>query len=242
MNETFHGRYFAPRAPTRGPGKRAFAAAVLLHVLPFALVLGDVFEAAEPLPEYKVYRVDIYSPPPQALGEPEAPPKPAPAIVKPPETKTVAVEKKPDAPAEKKQAPAAKPAPAKNVTPGTGKSEVAKGRNPDPTATVGGEGLDVQIAGDEFPYPEYLENIIRQLNRYFRWTGADLTAKVGFEIMRDGSVKSIRVQQKSGNINFDLEAISAIEQAGKRGAFGPLPKGWVNDRLAISFRFEPTGR
>ena len=49
------------------------------------------------------------------------------------------------------------------------------------------------MAGDAFPYPEYLENIIRQLNRYFRWTGADLTAQVGFEIQRDGSVKAIRV-------------------------------------------------
>jgi outer membrane biosynthesis protein TonB len=235
MSDVFHARYFAPRMPARGPGKRAFAAAVLLHVLPFVLVIGDVFEAAEPLPEYKVYRVDIYSPPPQALGEPEAPAKPAPAIVKPPETKTVAVEKKP-------AAPVVKPPPAKNVTTGTGKSEVAKGRNPDPTTKAGGEGLDVHMAGDEFPYPEYLENIIRQLNRYFRWTGADLTAQVGFEIMRDGSVKAIRVQKKSGNINFDLEAIGAIEQAGKRGAFGPLPEGWVNDRLAISFRFEPTGR
>jgi periplasmic protein TonB len=237
MSDLFRGGNFAPRIAARGPGTGAFVGAVIVHVLPLALFMGNIFEAAEPLPEYKVYRVDIYSPPPQALGEPEAPPKPAPAIVKPPETKTVAVEK--PAP---KPAPVVKKPPPKNVTPGTGKSEVAKGRNPDPTSKVGGEGLDVHIAGEEFPYPEYLENIIRQLNRYFRWTGADLTAQVGFEIMRDGSVKGIRVQKKSGNINFDLEAISAIEQAGKRGAFGPLPGGWVNDRLPISFRFEPTGR
>lgn len=235
MSDVFHAGYFAPRMVSKGPGGRSVVFAVLLHLLPLGLFVGNVFEAAEPLPEYKVYRVDLYSPPPQALGVPEAPAKPAPAIVKPPETKTVAVEKKP-------AAPVVKPPPAKNVTAGTGKSEVAKGRNPDPTTKVGGEGLDVHMAGDEFPYPDYLANIIRQLNRYFRWTGADLTAQVGFEIMRDGTVKTIKVQKKSGNINFDLEAISAIEQAGKARAFGPLPKGWVNDRLAISFRFEPTGR
>src|SRR5688572_30263252 len=122
MNDVFHGRYFAPRVASRGPGTSAFVAAVVLHMLPLGLFIGNVFEAAEPLPEYKVYRVDIYSPPPQALGEPEAPAKPAPAIVKPPETKTIAVEK----PAPK---PAPVKAPAKNVTTGTGKSEVAKGRN-----------------------------------------------------------------------------------------------------------------
>ena len=235
MSDVFHGSYFAPRTTASGPGRTAIVFALLLHILPLGLLIGDVFDAAEPLPEYKVYRVDLYSPPPQAEGVPEAPAKPEPAIVKPPETKTVAVESKP-------VKPAVKPPPAKNVTSGEGNSEVAKGRNPDPASKVGGEGLDVHMAGDEFPYPEYLENIIRQLNRYFRWTGANLTAQVGFEIMRDGTVRGIRVQKKSGNINFDLEAISAIEQAGKRGAFGPLPKGWVNDRLAISFRFEPTGR
>jgi outer membrane biosynthesis protein TonB len=60
--------------------------------------------------------------------------------------------------------------------------------------------------------------------------------------MRDGKVRNIRVLKKSGNINFDLEAISAIEQAGKRGAFGPLPKGWVPNRLPIAFSFLPPGR
>jgi outer membrane biosynthesis protein TonB len=60
--------------------------------------------------------------------------------------------------------------------------------------------------------------------------------------MKDGSVRNIRVINKSGNINFDLEAISAIEQAGQRGAFGPLPKGWVPPRLPIAFSFLPPGR
>jgi outer membrane biosynthesis protein TonB len=236
MSVLLFDRGTGARAPARGPGKAAFAGAVALHLLPLVLLAGNIFEAAEPLPAYKVYRVDIYSPPPQVKGEPEAPAKPAPTIVKPPETKTtVAVEKKP--------APVVKTPPSKNVTTGAGKSDVAKGRNPDPKALVGGEGLDVHMAGDEFPFPGYLENIIIQLNRYFRWTGApNLETKVGFEILRDGSVKNIRVLKKSGNINFDLEAISAIEQAGKRGAFGALPKGWVPDRLPIAFSFLPPGR
>jgi outer membrane biosynthesis protein TonB len=225
---------FGERMRTRTrPGSGPIAGSVVLHLLLVAAVaIGAIGEKADTI-EYKVYRVDLYSPPPQELGEPE-PPKPQPAIVRPDPPKTSEV---------KENAPAPKPQPKKPVSTGTGKSDVAKGRNPDPKSLVGGEGLDVHMEGEEFPYPEYLENIIVQLNRYFRWTGAaNLEAKVGFEIMRDGSVRRIRVLQKSGNINFDLEAVSAIEQAGKRGAFGPLPKGWVNDRLPVAFSFLPPGR
>lgn len=223
------------RQATR-PGRAAITGSVVLHLLLAAgVVVGALRPQADAI-EYKVYRVDLYSPPPQVAGEPEAA-KPQPAIVRP--------EAPPKEPTLKEKAPAPtpKPQPKKPVSTGTGKSDVAKGRNPDPKSLVGGEGIDVHMEGEEFPYPEYLENIILQLNRYFRWNGApNLEAKVGFEIMRDGSVRRIRVIQKSGNINFDLEAVSAIEQAGKRGAFGPLPKGWVNDRLPVAFSFLPPGR
>lgn len=217
------------------PGRTAVVSSAVLHLLLAAGMLVGTMVKGETDPiEYKVYKVDLYSPPPQELGEPEAP-KPQPAIVRPETPKeTVAREKTPPAP---------KPQPAKPVATGTGKSDVAKGRNPDPKSLVGGEGVDVHMDGEDFPYPEYLNNIILQLNRYFRWDGApNLEAKVGFEIMRDGTVRRIRVIKKSGNINFDLEAVSAIEQAGKRGAFGALPQGWVNDRLPVSFSFLPPGR
>jgi outer membrane biosynthesis protein TonB len=221
------------RRPAR-PGGGAIVGSVLLHLL---LVAGVVVGALRPQAdaiEYKVYRVDLYSPPPQVEGEPE-PAKAQPAIVRPDPPKAAEMKERAPAPA--------KPPPKKPVATGEGKSDVAKGRNPDPKSLVGGEGIDVHMEGEEFPYPEYLENIILQLNRYFRWSGApNLQAKVGFEIMRDGSVRRIRVLEKSGNINFDLEAVSAIEQAGKRGAFGRLPKGWVNDRLPVAFSFLPPGR
>jgi protein TonB len=234
MSTLFGSDYLAARAAQSKPGRGAVAGSVFVHAGLVALIAVNALKGASDLPEYKVYRVDIYSPPPQVLGEPEAP-RPRPAIIKPPEQKHVAA-------VEKKPAPVKTP-PTKNVVSGTGKSEVAKGRNPDPKTLVGGEGIDVHMAGDEFPYPGYLENIILQLNRYFRWTGApNLEVKVGFEIMRNGTVRNIRVINKSGNINFDLEAISAIEQAGKRGAFGPLPKGWVPNRLPIAFSFLPPGR
>jgi TonB family protein len=217
------------------PGTGAIVGSVLLHGALVAVIAMNAMKGSEPLPEYKVYKVDLYSPPPQALGEPEAPKKAEPAIIKPPEPKAVSV-------APSKPATTVK-TPKKNVISGEGKAAVAKGRNPDPKSQVGGEGLDVHMSGDEFPYPAYLNNIIIQLTRYFRWTGADnLEVKIGFEIKRDGSVKSIRVLKKSGNINFDLEAISAVENAGKRGAFGALPTGWVAPTLPIAYSFLPPGR
>lgn len=221
-----------PRAATV-PSRGAIAGSVALHALLAAFALaGAIDSEADPI-EYRVYKVDLFSPPPQQLGEPEAP-KPQPAIVRPEAPREALV---------KEKTPAPVPQPKKPVSTGTGKSAVAKGRNPDPKSLVGGEGVDVHLEGEDFPYPEYLSNIILQLNRYFRWSGAaNLETKIGFEIMRDGSVRRIRVLKKSGNINFDLEAVSAIEQAGKRGAFGPLPKGWVDDRLPVAFSFLPPGR
>ena len=218
-----------------GPGRGAIAGSLLIHGALVGLIAFNALKGTAPLPEYKVYKVDLYSPPPQELGEPEAPKKAEPAIIKPSQPKEVSVATKTPTPAIKQ--------PKKNVITGKGNATVAKGRNPDPKSLVGGEGLDVHMAGEDFPYPGYLENIIRQLTRYFRWTGAsNLEVKIGFEIQRNGTVKAIRVLQKSGNINFDLEAISAIESAGKAGAFGPLPSGWVPPTLPIAYSFLPPGR
>jgi len=229
------GNIVPPQHARTRPGGAAVFASVLLHGAVAAVIIAMTFQQPHDLPEYKVYRVDIFSPPPLEQGEPQSA-KPQPAVIKPPEKKSVAVEKKPTAPP--------KPAAKKSLSTSTsGKSDVAKGRNPDPKALVGGEGIDVHMAGDEFPYPAYLNNIILQLTRYMRWSGpANLEAKVGFEITRDGSVRNIHVLQRSGNFNFDLEAVSAIENAGKNRAFGPLPKGWVQSTLPIAYRFLPPGR
>jgi periplasmic protein TonB len=115
----------------------------------------------------------------------------------------------------------------------------AQGNNPQPVA-VGGDGINVQMDGADFPFPAYLENVIVQINRHFRWSGApNLETQVHFYILRDGSVGGMRVMRASGNVRFDLEATGAVEQAGRRGAFGPLPDGWQQDRLWVSFRFLP---
>ena len=116
----------------------------------------------------------------------------------------------------------------------------ARGWKPHPDAAVGGSGINVQLQGEEFPYPGYLENIILQISRFFRWNGSpDLRAEAYFVIKRDGSVSDIQVTKSSGSFQFDLTVRGAIEAAGQRKAFGKLPPGFEGDRLPISFYFQP---
>lgn len=108
----------------------------------------------------------------------------------------------------------------------------------------GDEAINVQLEGAAFVDPAYLQNIIRQVNRYWRPPagGRHLRAEVVFVIEKDGSVSDIEMLSKSGDMSFDLEARGAIEAAGRAQAFGSLPAAWPRDRLRISFFFDPTTR
>jgi outer membrane biosynthesis protein TonB len=218
----------------RRPGGAALFASVVLHAVVLGVVWWTGVRVAKESSRFKVYRVSIVSPPPQELGPPDlvtsATPTPAPAPAPAPPV----VEKKP--------VPKAVPKPVKpKVTTALPKKNTpAKGANPKRGAEVGGSGLNVQISGEEFPFPDYLQNIILQIHRYFRWTGTPgLQAKVYFVVMRDGSVRDIRVLERSGSFTFDLQAQGAIEAAGNNRAFGKLPPGWEPDQLPVELFIAP---
>jgi TonB family protein len=107
-----------------------------------------------------------------------------------------------------------------------------------------GEDLNVRMEGIRRDYPEYYNNILRQMARCFRWRGEeDLRATVYFVIDRDGSVSQVDIRESSGSIAFDIEAMGAAECAGSRGRLGPLPETLPFDRFPVVFYFEPrTGR
>ncbi|MDT8436060.1 MAG: TonB C-terminal domain-containing protein [Gemmatimonadota bacterium] len=109
---------------------------------------------------------------------------------------------------------------------------------------TGDEAINVQLEGAAFVDPAYLQNIIRQVHRYWRPPsgGRHLRAEVVFVIERDGSVSEIDMVNRSGAMGFDLEARGAIEAAGRAKAFGPLPAAWPRERLRVSFFFDPTTR
>jgi outer membrane biosynthesis protein TonB len=68
-----------------------------------------------------------------------------------------------------------------------------------------------------------------------------LKAVVAFAIMRDGSVSSIQLAERSASAAFNVEALEAIECAGRPGRLGPLPADLPFDRLPVQFEFSPGG-
>jgi protein TonB len=150
---------------------------------------------------------------------------PAPPTQRPaPRTRT------PPAPATPTPAPTTRPTETAPAQPAGGGQTGDRGTD---VATVRTEGI-------EFPYPAYLQNIVRQIAQRFDppRRGA-LSAEVTFLLRRDGSVADIRISTRSGNFEFDQDARGAIEAAARAGAFGPLPEGFPDDVLPVIFSFDP---
>jgi len=204
------------------------AGTILVHGGAVVALFVAASSAPRPLPP--TYAVSLVAAPiPTGTRQPavEAPPPPAPA---PPKavTKTVPAPTRPATRTPAKPTAAAKTAspvtPLPGETPGTG-SDIA----------------NVKLDGKEFPYPEYLRNLVTQI--YRRWArppgNASLQAEVSFVILRDGTVKDIKVISRSRSYSFDLEAQGAVEEAANARAFGPLPAGYAADYLQIGFTFTP---
>jgi outer membrane biosynthesis protein TonB len=224
-------RHVRPRPP-RG----ALLASILLHGLAVGGLWAAGLKLRPDMPVFETYAVTLVSPPPAELGEPEPVVTNTPVVAEP--------EPPPPTPDPPKPKPKEQPrtqAPSQRPVEREAETKPAKGPDPKPVS-ISGEGMDVRIEGAEFPYPDYLQDMVASLMRIFRWNGSpNLEATVVFAIRRDGSVErgSIDLVRKSGNFNFDAATIAAVEQAGKTGAFDPLPEGLQGDRLWISFTFKP---
>jgi len=180
----------------------------------------------------QVYKVELVAAPAarptqkQTVATPPSPPK---VVPKPTPKKTAPVTKPKTPPKVDPKTEPAKPKPAPPPVPGA-------------TPSTGTDVDNVRVEqGVEFPFPDYLRHIMNEiLKRWARPTGlGSLTAEVSFTILRDGTVKEIKLIQSSRNYNFDLEAQGAVEQAAADRAIRPLPQGWTQDVLNVAFRFEP---
>jgi periplasmic protein TonB len=181
----------------------------------------NLVAAPAPTERRRVAREAIPTPPREKPAPVKPSPKPAPKAPPKPEPKPPA----PTPPDREAPAPTQAPvAPAEGETPSTGTDAVT-----------------IKTPGLEFPYPEYLRNIVNQV--YQSWNRDDAqgnrSAEISFMIRRDGSVHDIRFVQPSGSFAFDLSAQGAIEAAGNARAFGPLPDGYEADVLPVSFYFKP---
>ena len=228
-------------AATRPQGARIglpLGMSMLLHgsVVAAAILLGGRSGAVTA----PVYNVTLVAAPagPRQVGvvtdEPETP--------NPPPTPPKRANAAPDeARVPKKAPPTRKPTPKATVTPD---ARSAKRTDAAPKAgggPEGGKGADVaniNTGGIAFAYPEYLQNIVRQIALRFRPRNAGaLRAEVMFLIRRDGSVTGIQLRTRSGSMPFDLEAMGAVESAAP--SFGRLPDGYREDVLTVIFSFDP---
>jgi protein TonB len=221
--------------------KGPLGVSIALHATIVAVVLLS-FRKGETQALPPIYKVNIVAAPPgpRAIGTVQ----PEPAVPKP---KTSPVT--PPTPAKTKEpaVPIAKVTPRKASTRSTPieKPAEASPELPAPKAgggPIGGKGTDVatvQTEGIEFPFPGYLNNIVRQIA--LRFNPADASsgrrAEVRFVIRRDGSVIGIAFVTRSGSYAFDLEAQGAVEAASPQ--FGPLPEGFQDDALPVVFSFDP---
>jgi protein TonB len=228
---------FAPNIPL------GIGGSLLVHVLGIAVLLYAVHERA--VIDAPVYAVDLVaaplpSPDTKVKAEAPAPPIPDPADAVPEKTPDPKAAPLPTAKVPKPVAPKAAPRtppqpPRENVpTQATPQPPIA-GAQP----STGVDATTIKTPGLDFPFPEYLRNIMNQVYRRWGTPNSALRAEVSFSIARDGTVKAIGFAKRSGNFAFDLDAQGAIEAAGNARAFGPLPDGWTQETLNVVFVFEP---
>lgn len=241
--------------PPRGFTLRgAVVASVILHAL--AASLFFLARGPAPVPMPPTYRVNLIAAPPgpRQMGEVQPAPKAVtpPAVQKPAPAKAApapVARETPDAsrmkalnqkPASRKTPKVATPNAAAASTTPPGRTAAAAVAGGGPTGGRGADVANVTVDGAAFPYPGYLENVVRQIALRFDPSGGrNLTAVVAFMIRRDGSVSALRLTKRSGVYSFDTEAMGAVDAAATAHAFGPLPQGFSDDVLPVIFSFDP---
>jgi protein TonB len=215
----------------------ALVATVGVHVVAVGMMLtAPPLVRDSTLPVYSVELVAAPRPQPQQRRAPETVQRPAqqpaPVATQPRPQRTSVSDETPPPPAPQRETEL-EPAPRTNPT-----EELA----PEVEPSTGSDPATVKTSGVEFPFPQYLRNIVAQVYRRWRRPSgqASLRAEVLFFIHRDGSISSFQFVKRSGNFGFDLEAQGAIEAAANAGAFGVLPGGYPADVLPVSFFFDPS--
>jgi protein TonB len=223
----------------RPPGTTVgLAGTVLVHAAAAAFAFTQVKTIKAGPPSYAVELVAAPAATPKQRLAREAVPKPPeekPAPVKPPPKPKPA---KAPAPPE----PKAPPTEAKHEPPPKTAAPVAPA--PGEAPSTGADVATIKTPGLQFPFPEYLRNIVTQVYRNWDRESArqNSFAEISFLILRDGSVRDIHFVTRSGSFSFDLGAQGAIEAAGNSRSFGELPDGWDADVLPVSFYFKPISR
>lgn len=118
----------------------------------------------------------------------------------------------------------------------------ARPREDRPTPRAGPERADargvdspVTLEGKPFPFPWYLDQLVRKVERNWRPTSNTLSATIHFRIDANGRIAEVEVHEKSGNFMFDQAARRAVEAA---SPLPPLPDAYEGDWLGVYFVFD----
>jgi hypothetical protein len=216
------------------PGKKQLYASVGVHLIAVVLAWVTQMSRIDPT-DFQTIQITLVSPPPSQEA-----PEPAPVI-----EEEVVVETPEPPPEEELPDPVvddepveARPEPTPTPPP-PDPEPVEEAGDPEPSEELSGEDLNIRMEGLIADYPEYYQNIQRQIRRCFEYRGSGrLETSVVFYIARDGTLDGdIEFFSRSGNYNFDFAAMGAVECAG--GRFGPLPEEMQIDRLPVLFKFQP---
>jgi TonB family protein len=181
--------------------------------------------------------VDLVSPAAAAPAARAAPPPPAapPASAEPPEGVRAAVsEPTPvDKPEKKPEKPEAAPRPAAGPS-GPPQPDELRGGPPGSASAS----ITAMEAGDS-ELGWYRDSVTAAL--YGHWVkpilegvGEPYEVSVTFDILRDGSLQNLRIEQPSGIPSFDRSALRAVADA---SPFPPLPRAWSKPLLSARFLF-----
>ncbi len=218
------------RPPGTGVG---MVGSVLVHAAVAGLVFTHVESSKAGPPAYAVELIAAPAPTTKTRLPKEAPPRP-------PEDKPAPVKPMPK-PTKAPAVPTPKPQPRDSNKEPPPKTAAPEKPLPGEAPSTGTDVATIKTPGLEFPFPEYLQNIVSQV--YRNWdreaSQQNRSAVLSFLILRDGTVRDIRFVTRSGSFSFDLSAQGAIEASANAHAFGPLPDGWDADVLPVTFQFEP---
>lgn len=216
---------------------------LVVHVLfVAALVLLPSLRPRKPFPDNPIVVDLVASARPAAMqARTPAPSPPAPEPTPPPEgvrletREPPPVKPRPEKEKEKrKEPPKPRPSPPPPVDP------VEEPSAPAGPPGVVGEGSSVTAAeiGD-VRFAWYRDSVTAALYSNWRRPILDglidpVEVRVTFEILRDGSVRDLRVDQASGVLVFDRSALRAVSDA---APLPPLPGNWREPTLPAAFVF-----
>ena len=107
-----------------------------------------------------------------------------------------------------------------------------------PTGSMAGAGA-LSMDASDFPYAWYLRQVLQkvqsQWQRQNRINEPEHKPLVLVEIQRDGSIRTPRIEESSGNVLYDQAALRAVVEA---SPFPPLPQDWSKPALRVMFRFD----